>query len=388
MAYPTTTSGDWPGTPGSDTNYVALFKQAYADTIRLKAQTMESRLSDTCTYEELRGDPLNLDAYKPVATTTRTRGQQFGVATNATTGGQDSTPADFDSQPTAQTGNKPYSETLTERRTILPEFHEFAELFDPRDEPALMRAIRPDSNYLMNVAAAFARKKDEVIHAALSGTAGVVGSTAGHTFIEDISVAQGGGEAGSATATSAPPAGSIGVGMTTANYSLGANTVDVGAADSTLSVADLVAGRQILEQQGAINPGDPVYVAMNPAVARYLLQDSNLTSYDFNAIRPLMSGEIANFLGCEFRISTEIPTNITVDMMTSSATALTPSATNGGSYVYMYTRSSMVFGMAQDMSVRFDELPQRGYALQAFHSLGLGAVRMDPKKVVRIGTKA
>ena len=388
MAYPTTTSGDWPGTPGSDTNYVALFKQAYADTIRLKAQTMESRLSDTCTYEELRGDPLNLDAYKPVATTTRTRGQQFGVATNATTGGQDSTGTDFDSQPTAQTGNKAYSETLTERRTILPEFHEFAELFDPRDEPALMRAIRPDSNYLMNVAAAFARKKDEVIHSALSGTAGVVGSTAGHTFIEDISVAQGGGEAGSASATSAPPAGSIGAGMTTANYSLGANTVDVGAADSTLTVADLIAGRQILEQQGAINPGDPVYVAMNPSVARYLLQDTSLTSYDFNAIRPLMSGEIANFLGCEFRLSTEIPTNITVDMMFSTATAVTGSATNGGSYVYMYTRSSMVFGMAQDMSVRFDELPQRGYSLQAFHSLGLGAVRMDPKKVVRIGTLA
>ena len=255
------------------------------------------------------------------------------MATNATTGGQDSTPADFDSQPTAQTGNKPYSETLTERRTILPEFHEFAELFDPRDEPALMRAIRPDSNYLMNVAAAFARKKDEVIHAALSGTAGVVGSTNGHTFIEDISVAQGGGEAGSASATSAPPAGSIGAGMTTVNYSLGANTVDVGEATSTLSVADLIAGRQILEQQGAINPGDPVYVAMNPAVARYLLQDSNLTSYDFNAIRPLMSGEIANFLGCEFRLSTEIPTNITVDMMTSNATVVTPSATNGGSYV-------------------------------------------------------
>jgi hypothetical protein len=396
MAYPTTTSGDWPGTPGSDSNYVALFKQAYADTIRLKAQTMESRLSDTCTYEELRGDPLNLDAYKPVSTTTRTRGQQFGVASNAltatTAGGTDSTGTAFDSQPTvsgtADSGNKAYSETLTERRTVLPEFHEFAELFDPRDEPALMRAIRPDSNYLMNVAAAFARKKDEVIHAALSGTAGVVGSTAGHTFIEDISVAQGGGEAGSASATSAPPAASIGAGMTTVNYSLGANTVDVGEADSTLSVADLVAGRQILEQQGAINPGDPVYVAMNPAVARYLLQDTSLTSYDFNAIRPLMSGEIANFLGCEFRISTEIPTNITVDMMTSNATTITPSADNGGSYVYMYTRSSMVFGMAQDMSVRFDELPQRGYALQAFHSLGLGAVRMDPKKVVRIGTKA
>ena len=367
MAYPTTTGANWPGAVGSDTNYVALFKQAYADTIRLKAQTMESRLSDTCTYEELRGDPLNLDAYKPVATTTRDRGQLFGK----------------------QSIDQNYSETITERRTVVPEFHEFAELFDPRDEPALLRAIRPDSNYLMNVAAAFARKKDEVIHAALSGTAGVVGSTGGHTFTEDISVAQGYAENGTGGTASAP-AGTIGATstFTGSNIALMANTVDVEGATSTLTVADLVKGRQVLEQQGAINPGDPVYVAMNPAIARYLLADTNLTSYDFNAIRPLMSGEIANFLGCEFRLSNEIPTGITTAMTGTSTNTVTNSATNAGSYVYMYTRSSMVFGMAQDMSVRFDELPQRGYSLQAFHSLGLGAVRMDPKKVVRIGTLA
>jgi len=240
------------------------------------------------------------------------------------------------------------------------------------------------------VAAAFGRKKDTVIINALKGTAGVVGSSGGHTFEEDISVAQNGVVGGSASNTagvSAAPAGSISFGRTGVNFTLQANTVDVGSATSTLSVADLVKGRQILEQQGAINPGDPVYVAMNPAVARYLLADTNLTSYDFNAIRPLMSGEIANFLGCEFRICNEIPTGITT-AMTSSATAVTSSAANAGSYVYMYTRSSMVFGMAQDMSIRFDELPQRGYSLQAYHSLGLGAVRMDPKKVVRIGTLA
>ena len=369
MTYPTTTGANWPGAVGDDTNYVDLFKQAYADTIRLKAQTMESRLSDTCTYEELRGDPLNLDSYKPVATTTRDRGQLFGK----------------------QTIDKNYSETLTERRTVVPEFHEFAELFDPRDEPALLRAIRPDSNYLMNVAAAFARKKDEVIHAALSGDAGVTsaGTAATYDFVEDISVAQGGATGGTAPGAgiSAAPAGSIGFGMTNTNYTKFSNTVDVGVATQTLTVESLVKGRQILEQQGAINPGDPVYVAMNPAIARHLLADNELISYDYNAIRPLMSGEIANFLGCEFRICNEIPTGITV-AMTSNATAVTNSAANGGSYAYMYTRSSMVFGMAQDMSVRFDELPQRGYALQAFHSLGLGAVRMDPKKMVRIGSAA
>lgn len=386
MAYPTTTSGDWPGTPGSDTNYVALFKQAYADTIRLKAQTMESRLSDTCTYEELRGDPLNLDAYKPVATTTRTRGQQFGVATNATTGGQDSTPADFDSQPTAQTGNKPYSETLTERRTVLPEYHEFAELFDPRDEPALMRAIRPDSNYLMNVAAAFSRKKDSIIVSAFDGNAKIQGSD--RSFAYDVDAAHGGDGSGTATGL---PAGTIGKAAEDDSFgTAGLYASDILLADTSaakkIAVTDLVAAREVLEQNGAINPGDPVYIAIHPAIARNLLADTNLTSYDFNAIRPLVSGEITNFLGCEFRMTNQISSG-TVNVGYTDGTP-DEVATATGYYTYVYTRSSMVFGMAQDMSVRFDELPQRGYALQAFHSLGLGAVRMDPKKMVRIGSKA
>jgi len=90
-------------------------------------------------------------------------------------------------------------------------------------------------------------------------------------------------------------------------------------------------------------------------------------------------------MGAEFRLSNQIPTNQTVGVGTSS-NALLPSSTGAGAYTYMYTRSAMVFGMAQDMTVRFDELPERGYSLQCFHSLGLGAVRMDPKKIVRIGS--
>lgn len=368
MAYPATTPNEWPGVSDNNDNYVSLFKQAYSDVIRLKAQEMDSRLSDTCLYEELRGDPLNLDAWKNVAVTTRSRGQIYGAASN----------------------DKQYSETLTERRTLTPAFYEFAELFDPRDEPALLRSIRPDSNYLANIIAAFNRQKDATIAAALSGSVGIVGATANTaTFEEDIALAQGATQAGvEATGFETAPAGSIGAtsGFTGDNRFFQANTVQTDGAASELSVDDLVKGRQILEAQGAINPGDPVYVAMNPSVARYLLADTALTSYDFNAIRPLVSGEIANFLGCEFRMSTEIPIGLTPNMAGSSTNTVDTTAADAGSYVYMYARSAMTFGMAQDMQIRFDELPQRGYSLQVFHSLGLGAVRMDPKKIVRIGT--
>ena len=36
------------------------------------------------------------------------------------------------------------------------------------------------------------------------------------------------------------------------------------------------------------------------------------------------------------------------------------------------------------MTVRFDEIPERGYSLQAYHMLGMNAVRMDGDCVVRV----
>ena len=374
MGYPTTGKNtSWPGSLGDNTNYVALFKQAYADTIRLKAQEMESRLSDTCLFETLHGDPLNLDSFKQVATTTRDRGQLFGAA------GTD----------------KKYSETVTERRALTPGFHEFAELFDPRDEPALLRSIRPDSNYLMNVTAAFSRLKDSTIVAAFDGDATVdattrtIGADGALAFDFPATGVPSGTAAEQLALVNTLPAGSIGskaTGTITGAPGLHGMTADVGAATSTLGVADLVTAREMLEQTGAITPGDPVYIAIHPAVARHLLADQTLTSYDFNALRPLMSGEVTQFMGCEFRLTNQIANNQTVNMTGSTAGVVTSSTANKGAYTYMYTRSAMVFGMAQDMTVRFDELPERGYSLQCFHSLGLGAVRMDPKKIVRIGS--
>lgn len=381
MAYPSSTAGQWPGAnPPVGENYINLFKQAYADVIRLQAQDTESRLSDTCMYEEMRGDPLSLDAYKAVSTTTRSRGQQYGVATDAA----------------GLTGDKEYAETPTQRRSISPSFHEFAELFDPRDEPALLRSIRPDGNYLMNVAAAFNRKKDDIIITAFTAETAIQTADLNGTKVavsydwgEDIAVAFGGNAAGT-DAGDTLPSGTIGraaqadVSGGLAAHGLYAATIDLDAGSTDIiGVTDLVAARSVLEQNGAINPGDQVFVIMHPSVARNLLADTTLTSYDFNAVRPLMSGEVTNFLGMEFRMTNQLASEV-VDCSYDASTNTVSTAT--GHYTYVYAQSSMVFGMAQDMAVRFDELPERGYSLQVFHSLGLGAMRMDPKKIVRIGS--
>ena len=154
MAYPSygagsgiAGSGD-PFAPSAERTYIDLFKTAYADTIRMKTQNTDSVLSDTCMPEVLMGDPLMLDSYKPVdALLQRDRNQQYGNQSNEVL----------------------YKTTSNERRQLTPQFWEFAELFDPRDERGLMRAIQPDGMYVQNVAAAFNRKKDDVILERLLG---------------------------------------------------------------------------------------------------------------------------------------------------------------------------------------------------------------------------
>lgn len=450
MAYPDFGTS-WPGTTGNvantaSNNYTQLFKTAYADMIRLKAQTLHSALSDTCMPEVLRGDPLMLDSYKSVTLTTRDRGQQYGD--NGT--------------------DKAYKETDNERRELRPEFHEFAELFDPRDERALMRAIQPDGAYVANVAAAFNRKKDEVILNAFRGGVTINGTaladtetTLLHGFRKDCDAAYGstiavagalapgttadqlGGNAGTGTAHDASAAsgdnitGTIGAAIVTkvgaltfgatgtdtalsATFSLtqefgcqqivegdlqtigstgsGAGIVGTDAAQG-LHIKKLLTALNVLQTNGAWQ-GQRIYVVLHPDQVNDLMHEAQYTSSDYNALQPLMYGQPVPFLGMEFRVCNQIPQE-TVLSGVGTATLRDPDVGGGtvlddayatmplttatnGRYVWVYTEDANIFGIGDEMTVRFDEIPERGYSLQCYHDFSLGAVRMDPKKMVAI----
>jgi len=443
MAYVGFGTGSWPGTTGdgvansASNNYTQLFKTAYADMIRLKAQTLHSALSDTCMPEVLRGDPLMLDSYKSVTLTTRDRGQQYGA---------DSTG-----------GDKAYKETDNERRELRPEFHEFAELFDPRDERALMRAIQPDGAYVANVAAAFNRKKDEVILNAFRGPVTVNGTAfadsttvALHAFRKDCDLAYGsttaiagGLAAGSSTDLLGGPAdasapddnsasgdnigGTIGAAaaavlaaetytggvlpafsltqefgcqqivegdiQTIGSTGTGAGIVGTDAAQG-LHIKKLLTALNVLQTNGAWQ-GQRIYVVLHPDQVNDLMHEVQYTSSDYNALQPLMYGQPVPFLGCEFRVCNQIPQETVLSGVGASALQDPASANNAyatlsfetatnGRYVWMYTEDANIFGMGDEMTVRFDEIPDRGYSLQCYHDFSLGAVRMDPKKMVAI----
>lgn len=405
---------------GADRTYIDLFKTAYADTIRMKTQNMDSVLSDTCMPEVLMGDPLMLDSYKPVDTLVqRDRGQQYG----------------------AESKDKQYETTGNERRQLTPQFWEFAELFDPRDERGLMRAIQPDGMYVMNVAAAFNRKKDDVILDRFLGDVTINGvSLAGGTnnrqflvaFRKDCEASYGGAinetvgttaRTGHITDTATLTAASGGTDNqdTTAGTTIEGTLGDAVSADTTsnlgqhgcqqivlgelapltdagsgaqanatsdlgrgLHIKKLMVAHQVLQSSGASALGQRVVCVLHPEQVTQLLTESKYTSADYNALMPLQYGEPVPFLGMEFRVSNQIAQEPVVSGVASGALT---SASNGR-YVYVYTEDANVYGQGDEMNVRFDEIPERGYALQCYHDFSLGAVRMDPKKMVIIPTHA
>lgn len=319
-----TVSGEWPGDTGSNTNYVDLWRTAYSDMIRMKAQQVDSVLQPSVQPEMITGRELVIDSWKPVALDQRSRGQQYGAYTTG--------------------GDKNYAETITERRQVTSEFWEYAELFDQRDEVALMRSLRPDGMYARNVAAAFNRKKDEVIITAFDATVNLYDS-----------------------GTQA---------FDTTNNEIAHNF----ATTTTMTVEKLIEANRILKSNpansgvgGLIQDGD-WHVAIHPQQLSQLLNITEVTSADYNVVRALVMGEINTYMGFNFHQTPLIPDETTTTLGTSTA----------GKYVYAYHRDAMVFGMSDDFTIRFDELPQRGYALQVYHAFGLAALRLDEAKIVRI----
>jgi hypothetical protein len=413
------TKGPFDSDPQS--GYIALFKRAYTDLIRLELQQTESILQDTCINEAMRGEVLSFDRYLKHADAdlaARTRGQTYGDQGNADA--------------------IQYKVTNTERRLVNPTFVDYAELFDPRDQYALMRAVRPDGQFLKNVSALFNRKKDSVILDAIKAAVTVDASKFGastttknfaNTNATGVFLPVGtlsNGDAAGQGATNAEgeylydnvPASKLeasfaqdgGANSLEGSFFVNANTAaaNTGYQGSTLTkqgptklgVNTLIQARKVLHRKNAIQPGDRVFCVLHPNQFYQLMEDADdtrLTSIDFNDGKPLVGGAPMNYMGFEFRVTTQVPviaagaggtagnlggisvTNANPGVITQSAGS---AALGTGHEVYFYTDSAMVYGQAEEVTVRMDEIPERGYALQLYHSLGLGGLRLDGDKIL------
>jgi len=406
-----------------------LYKQVYTDLVRLQIQQFDSLLSDTLMNESIEGEVKSFDKYLKHDVSklkTRSRFGQWGDGTDANA----------------------YGATDSERRLIEPQWFEYAELFDPRDEVGLLKAIAPDGMYLANIAAIFNQKKDQLILDALSKNVLVqtrtgAGVTANTTTAFGTAVSGALGGTGVATGEVAITAGGVmtlqagyegleigcklakaagnsdttplvkfdtaGTSASAAVFVAG-TAIDVTAAAPDLTpgattganavtefnVEKLIRARQKLDANNALMPGMPYICVLHPNQFYSLMADSTdtrFTSIDFNEGKPLFQGTAFVFMGFEFRLSNLLPqASITIPngngSLVDGKVTLDVANDDGNAvrYSYFYTPACGIFGMNAGMEVRFDEIPERGYSLQMWHQVGMNGLRMDGDCIVRVAS--
>lgn len=233
---------------------------------------------------------------------------------------------------TSRHADTPRMDTPHSRRRVSLADYDWADLIDDQDRVRML--IDPASEYSTAAMWALGRSIDDVILAAVDGTAytGVDGSTQtsyDSNMTVDVQVVWPG----------------------------------VSAADTGLNLAKLIEARKLLGNND-VDPDEEVYVVVNARQISSLLKDERVVSGDYNAALPLVSGMVSRVGGC-----TLIPCN---RILTDG---------NGDDKVPFWTRSGMLLALGKDMTARISERDDKSYATQVYASMTIGATRMEEKRV-------
>jgi hypothetical protein len=226
---------------------------------------------------------------------------------------------------TSRHADTPQIDTPHARRRVSLVDYEYADLIDDQDKVRML--IDPTSAYAQASAAAMGRAMDDELIAAATGTAftGETGST-----------------------STALPAG---------------QQIASGSADLTL--AKLIEAKKILDLAD-VDPSINRYIAVGPNQIEALLNNTTVTSSDFNTVKALVQGDIDTFLGFKFIVTNRL-------------------AKSGNDRTcFAWAEDGLALGVGKDIMARIDERSDKGYATQVYYCMSIGATRMEEEKVVQI----
>ena len=221
-------------------------------------------------------------------------------------------------------GDTQYVDSLHTRRRAAKLDYEWADLIDRQDLHRML--IDPTSAYAVNASYAMGRAVDEAIITAFDADA------------------QTGKD-----------------GTTAVSFPSGQHIVDGG---TNLTLSKLIQAKEIFGNND-VDESD-LYIVVSPAGITKLLNDTNVTSADYNTVRALVMGEIDTYVGFKFIQSTLLPK--TGDIREHFA----------------WSPMTMGLGMGLELSTTVDRLPTKSNATQVYVSGSFGAVRIVDEGVVKI----
>lgn len=234
---------------------------------------------------------------------------------------------------TSRHSDTPRMDTLHARRRCSLEDFDWADMIDQEDKVRML--IDPTSTYAKSAANAMGRAIDEVIVDAIRGTS--------YT-----------GETGS-TAVTLPVGQKIAV------------------AASGLTLPKLISAKKLMDAADVDNEGR--YIAVTSEQLEDLLNNTTVTSADFNTVKALVQGELETFLGFNF---------IRVDGLRIDGGKILPFITGSDRAVVAWQKDQVVLGVGAQPQARITERADKNYATQVFYSMSVGATRMQEVGVVEV----
>ena len=273
------------------------FVQQYRSNVQMLSQQMGSLLRDAVDVETVNGDKAFFEQVGSAAASART----------------------------SRHADTPLMNTPHPRRMVTLTDYEYADLIDDQDK--LRMLISPESTYARAAAAAIGRSMDDVIIAAMGGTAytGTTGSTS----------------------TALPAASKI------AHGSAG------------LTIAKLVTAKKKLDEQ-SVDPSIQRYIVVSPEQIEDLLNSTTVTSADFNTVKALVQGDIDTFVGFKF---------ITSNRLTDDGTSR---------LCYAWAQDGVKLAMGKEPTAKIDERSDKSYATQVYYCSSFGSTRLEEVKVIEI----
>lgn len=228
---------------------------------------------------------------------------------------------------TTRHADTPLIDTPHSRRMVTLSDYEYADLVDDQDKVRLL--VDPTSTYARAAAAAMGRAMDDVIISAALGSAKT-------------------GKDGSTTTA-----------FDTSNN-------QIAAGGNGLTLAKLIEAKEILDS-GDVDPSIPRYIACSPKQISDLLNNTTVTSSDYNTVKALAMGEINSFVGFNFIVTNRLG----VDGSSNRR-------------VFAWAMDGIKAAIGKEPTARIDERADKSYATQIYYSMTLGATRMEEKKVVEV----
>ena len=231
---------------------------------------------------------------------------------------------------TSRHSDTPQIDTPHSRRRVSLADYEWADLIDNADKVRLL--IDPTSSYAKAAAAAMGRAMDDVIIAALGGTA-YTGET-----------------------------GSTSVALPAAQKPYSASQTD------GLTVAKLLNAKKILDLAD-VDPSLPRFIVCGPTQIADLLNTTEVKSSDYNTVKALAMGQLDSFLGFKFIVTNRLKFDAT---------------NTDDRLAYAFTSDAIKLAIGQDVLARIDERADKSYSTQVYYAMSIGATRMEEEKVVEI----